>query len=129
MPGDEALKNIAQDVQSMCPEIGQYSVYNRRRKHKPIKKIDKMALLQKFTPFLKLVLPIARNGCTNHAICVVDDLVYDACVDHALKLKMETLDWICGKGGCDNLGPVYCFDKAQINELKKSQTNTTQSTH
>ena len=54
--------------------------------------MDKMTLLQKFTPFLKLVLPIARDGSTDHAICVVDDLIYDACVDHALKLKIETLD-------------------------------------
>ena len=77
MPGDEALKNIAQDVKSLCPLIGQYSIYNRRRKGKPMKKMDKMALLQKFTPFLKLVLPIARDGSTDHAICVVDDLIYD----------------------------------------------------
>ena len=41
----------------------------------------------------------------------VDDIIYDACVEHGLKLKMETLDWVCGIGGCQELGSVYFFNQ------------------
>jgi len=54
--------------------------------------MNKTALLHNYSPFLKLFLPIAKNGFTDHAICAVHDLIYHACVEYALKLKIKIFD-------------------------------------
>ena len=76
-----------------------------------MKKMTKEALISHQTSYLTLVLPIAKDGSTDHAICVVNDIIYDACVEHGLKLKMATLDWVCGRSECEKLGPVYFFNQ------------------
>ena len=111
MPGRAALLEIAKDVQKLCPVIGQYEAFNVRKRDKSMKMMTKEALISHQTPYLTLVLPIAKDGSTDHAICVVDDIIYDARVEHGLKLKMATLDWVCGIGGCEELGPVYFFNQ------------------
>ena len=111
MPGRAALLEIAKDVQKLCPVIGHYEAFNVRRRGKSMRTMTKEALISHKSPYLTLVLPIAKDGSTDHAICVVDDIIYDARVEHGLKLKMATLDWVCGIGGCEELGPVYFFNK------------------
>ena len=76
-----------------------------------MKTMTKEALISHQTPYLTLVLPIAKDGLADHAICVVDDIIYDACVEHSLKLKIAIFDWVCGIGGCEELRPVYFFNK------------------
>lgn len=35
-----------------------------------------------------------------HAVCIVDDLIFDSTQPFALTLSKDSLDWICGDGGC-----------------------------
>ena len=48
------------------------------------------------TEFPTVVVPQGRDGSVNHAVCIVDDLVFDSTQPKALKLCRETLDWVCG---------------------------------
>ena len=60
-------------------------------------------------PYFKIVVPFGNDGTGDHAVAVVDDLVFDLRVQHPLKLKKESLDWVCGPKGCAKLGPVLLF--------------------
>ena len=71
MPGRAALLEIAQDVKKICPVIGNYETFNKRKKNKPMKRMTKEALISHQTPYLTLVLPIAKDGSTDHAICLL----------------------------------------------------------
>jgi hypothetical protein len=44
-----------------------------------------------------------------HAVCVVDDLIFDARFSHALKLCDDTFKWVCGPKGVCQLGHVLRF--------------------
>ena len=35
-----------------------------------------------------------KNGHMTHAFCLVDDLIFDSSASHALKLQMESINWI-----------------------------------
>ena len=47
-----------------------------------------------------MVVPQGKDDSVGHAVCVVDDLIFDSTQKYALKLTKESLDWICGAGGC-----------------------------
>ena len=53
---------------------------------------------------------MGKDGSSNHAITVVNDLVFDSTQPRAMKLKMETLDWICGKGGINYILEAFRFE-------------------
>jgi hypothetical protein len=46
-----------------------------------------------------LIIPLGRDKSLNHAVCVIDDLIFDSTQEFALKLKKKSLDWICGDDG------------------------------
>ena len=46
------------------------------------------------TPYPTLIFPITSSGRTGHAICVVDDLIFDSITDSALRLCEESVNWI-----------------------------------
>ena len=60
-------------------------------------------LVKTKTIYPTLVIPFGNDGSTGHAICVVDDLIFDSTQENALKLCRESLDWICGKYGCKDI--------------------------
>ena len=56
------------------------------------------------SPYPTLVIPFGSDSSLNHAICVVDDLIFNSTQSHALKCGMEVISWVCGsgsKGVCD----------------------------
>ena len=61
------------------------------------------------TPYLTVVQPIGNDSSSDHCVCVVDDLIFDARFDYALKLCKESFDMICGECGAKELGCVFRF--------------------
>ena len=61
--------------------------------------MTKHDLVCKPSPFPTLVIPLGKDGSVSHAICIVDDLVFDSTQPCALKSKFETLDCVCNCGG------------------------------
>ena len=51
-----------------------------------------------------------KDKSVNHAICVIDDLIFDSTQSLALKLTHSTLDWLCGEKEGDNKEKVGCED-------------------
>ena len=66
-------------------------------------------LVQSRSPYFKIVVPFGNDGTGDHAVAVVDDLIFDSRLQNPLKLRKQSLDWVCGPKGCEKLGPVFHF--------------------
>ena len=58
------------------------------------------SLIKDRSIFPTIVVPCGENIGAEHAFCVVDDLIFDSTQAFALILSKDSLDWICGDGGC-----------------------------
>lgn len=90
----EAIKSF---IPNLVPLIGGATIYGKRcagnKKRK--RSITVADLFSDITPYPTLVVPSRQdNGRMTHAFCVVDDLIFDSCTSYALKLKMESINWI-----------------------------------
>ena len=105
-----AIQKLRECIKKFCPQIGQAEVYNtHNRKNGPRKILAIDDLLNSHTPFPTLLILIGVDGSCNHAVTVVDDLVFDSTQAFAFKLKRESFDWICGKNGFKEFDAVYRF--------------------
>jgi hypothetical protein len=50
-----------------------------------------------------------RNADTPHAFCVVDDLIFDSSTPYALKLTMDSVNWIT-RGEGEGIYQAYRFN-------------------
>ena len=64
-----------------------------------MRKMTREDLVTTTTIFPTLVIPVGHDGSTSHAVTVVDDLLFDSTQKTAMKLKKESLNWICGTKG------------------------------
>jgi hypothetical protein len=97
-------------MKEVLPEFGQCMVFNKGHGHSR-KNLSMADLIRCRTSHLTVVYPKGNDGSVDHAVCVVDDLIFDARFSHALKLCDDTLKWVCGpknKGVCQ-LGHVLHF--------------------
>jgi hypothetical protein len=78
------------------PIIGQPTIYGKRTaRHNRFKRnITWDNLFTDITPYPTLVIPILPNGNATHAFCVVDDLIFDSITPYALKLQMDSVNWV-----------------------------------
>ena len=67
-------------------------------------------LINNPSPTLTFVQPKGADGSADHAICIVNDLVFDPKYNVALKLCMETIHFVCGRQGFQELGMVLRFE-------------------
>ena len=109
LPGEQAILHMQNLLKEVIPQIAQPHIYNRARRKKAWKEMSMETLVEDKSPMFKLVIPFDNDGSKDHAICVVDDLIFDARLKHALCLTQESLNWVCGKQGCKMLGPVLHF--------------------
>jgi hypothetical protein len=63
------------------------------------------------TIYPTVLVLVGNDGSVNHAVTVVDDLIFDSTQEFALKLTMESLDWICGPLGMKDIGETYRFSR------------------
>ena len=67
------------------------------------------SLLTELSPYPTVVIPVGKDGSTSHAICVVDDIIFDSTEANALYLKEESLNHICGREGIHGIHKAYRF--------------------
>jgi hypothetical protein len=94
---NQQLEGIRNFLPNLVPSIGAPTVYGKRCSGNSKKKrsITWTDIFRDLTPYPTLVVPTkAKDGRMTHAFCVVDDLIFDSSASHALKLKMESVDWI-----------------------------------
>jgi hypothetical protein len=76
MPDNEAIHCLSKHMKETVPSIGVGFVFNSS--HKQTKRVLMMQdLLQKPTIYPNMVIPLGRDGSASHAICVVDNLIFD----------------------------------------------------
>ena len=109
------------------PDWSFYAKYNVRRKSQRTVKWDGMTLsdlLKDDDHFLpRIVLLKGNDGSMNHAVTVVDDLIFDSTQKFALKKCKESFDWCCGDEGCGGVGPVMQFNCRKKGKLREKMKN------
>lgn len=91
------LRRIIAFMPNLVPLIGGVTVYNQRSNSNGRKKrsLTWKTLFDTPSRFPTLLIPVkGRTGRMNHAVCVVDDLIFDASTPFALKLCMDSMEWI-----------------------------------
>jgi hypothetical protein len=53
---------------------------------------------------------------------VVDDIIFDATLSHAMKLCRESFEWICGNHGVGGIERALRFDKPDKTEKRYTRT-------
>jgi hypothetical protein len=93
----DAIDELRSFMQNTAPCIGTPTIYGIRTKTHSRKKrtLEWEDLFTNLTRYPTLVIPVLPDGSTNHAFCVVDDLIFDSTVQYAMKLTWETVTWIC----------------------------------
>jgi hypothetical protein len=102
------------------PSIGGCEILSRNAKAKKNENktgITITDLVETKTCFPTLVIPIGKDGSNNHAVVVIDDLIFDSTQEFALKLCRESLDWICGEGGIASINIAIRFNRSTQKKL------------
>jgi len=73
---------------STLPLIGLPTKFNEKGK----RKLTIEELLENKTPYPTIVVPVGKNGFCAHAVCMVDDLIFDSITLYALLMKMESFE-------------------------------------
>ena len=98
-------------MQTHLPKIGRATTYGKRNAKKQIRILSQEALIHSQSPYPTVVIPRCKDGGIQHAVCVVDDLVFDSTQEVALKLQLETFEWICSvNDGFNEVAEAYRFD-------------------
>ena len=110
LPGDMSLLRISSMIQDEIPEFGNFKIFNKGRHNgKKAKLMSAEDIVENKTRYLKLVVPVCNSGLVDHAIAVVDDLIFDTRINYALKLTVHALHVVCGRRGIHDLGQVYVY--------------------
>jgi hypothetical protein len=91
---DFAIKELKRLMPAIAPTIGRPFIYNKRTASGVLRHLTWTQVLSELTPYPTLIIPVLPNGTMPHALCVVDDLIFDSITSCALKLCKESLDWI-----------------------------------
>jgi hypothetical protein len=109
LPGDVVFDQLRDIMKEVLPESGQCMVFNKGHGHRQ-KNISVADLIRCRTPYLLTVVHPKGNDClADHAVCVVDGLIFDARFSHTLELCDDTFKWVCEPKGVFQLGHVLCF--------------------
>ena len=85
-----------------APSIGHTQKFGRFKRRKR-GNFDYKDLIKEITKYPTIVIPVGQDGSTNHAVCIVDDLVFDSTQKFALKLQFRSFDWVVGcEGGLES---------------------------
>ena len=122
METDEQITALLPMMRNFVPVIGNAYIYGVRTKgHKREKRsLSWYDLFTSLTEYPTLIIPMLPNGDTTHAFCVVDDLIFDSSTPFALKLTMESVNWIFGNKKVD-LNKAYRFCKRWSPENHKCE--------
>ena len=113
LPGELVLDEFRQQMLFAFPKNGECQIFNKAKRKKPKhgKRTKEMSVTDLLypSPYVTLVIPKGVDGSSDHAICVVDDLIFDARYPRALRLNIKSLNSICGNLGLEKLGVVFQF--------------------
>ncbi len=122
---DLAIKKLKDAMLQFLPCIGDCTIFNvRNAKKRTIKKLSIEDLITIKTRFPTVILPLGNDGAYNHAVVVIDDIVFDSTQEFALKLCRESLDWICGDKGMASIYIGLRFNRGNATKDKLQHVDT-----
>ena len=77
--------------------------------------------LDTYNPYPTVVIPMGADGSISHAICVIDDLIFDTTQAFALKGTRKSFGWICD---CGTQGFVEVYQAIRFDRGFKCRTHT-----
>jgi hypothetical protein len=93
-----SIEALRKAMLKYAPIIGRPTIYNKRRKGKKRKlTLQEISIVK--SPYPTLIIPLGSDSSVNHAICVVDDLIFDSTQSHAMINRLDAISWICDSGG------------------------------
>jgi hypothetical protein len=122
LPHEKAILSLRDRIKMHAPEIGGVVAFNQHRKRRKMNRISLDELVQNKTIFPTVVIPRANDRSASHAVVVVDDIIFDASLSHAMKLCRESFEWICGKHGVGGIERALHFDKPDKTEKRYTRT-------
>ena len=125
MPKQTAIAEFKTTMEEKVPCIGTCEVFNVKNSRGKKKVLSVEDLIQNKTRFPTLVIPYGNDGSNNHAIVVIDDLIFDSTQPYAMKLCRESLDWICGEGGVASINIAMRFNRNFGTKVKFEHKDTT----
>jgi hypothetical protein len=109
-PLDQQLDGLEKCVRDFDPDL---KSLQRQVKGPGLKEWDPLDLEWETSKEFKeamLVVLLGADGGTQHAVAIVDDLLFDSNLPNALKLTRRALDWCCGcEGGYVGLNKAIKF--------------------
>ena len=108
LPGTKGIEALKAAMIECAPCIGRPYVFNKR-KRKPRSRLTVEEVTSVYSQYPTVVIPLGTDGSVSHAICVVDDLIFDATQWCALKCKVDSIGWICDSGSKGVAGVYEAF--------------------
>lgn len=102
MDFEGGISEVREFMKELVPLIGLPMIFGKRlnSKGRTKRNIEWKDVLDNYTPFPTVVIPLLPDGSTSHAFCIVDDLIFDSSTQFALKLQWESVQWICNYSPC-----------------------------
>jgi hypothetical protein len=75
-------------------------------------RLSTVYIINKLSIYPTVIVLVGNDGSVNHAVTVVDDLIFDSTQAFAMKLTKESFDWICGRLGMKEIGRTYRFNRS-----------------
>jgi hypothetical protein len=122
---DLAIRKLKEAMLKFVPCIGDCTLFNvRNAKKRTIKKLTIEDLISTKTRFPTVIIPLGNDGSYNHAVVVIDDIIFDSTQEFALKLCRESLDWICGEKGIASIYIGLRFNRGNATKDKLQHVDT-----
>ena len=127
--GSTGIDELRESMIVCAPIVGRPMLFNTSKKKRK-RPIHLKEIVTQLTPYPTLIIPLGADRSVNHAICVVDNLIFDSTQSFAMKCQVDAIGWICncGKKGVADVFeamrfqyPINCspLDRMVVNNWKK----------
>jgi len=119
LPGKDQVGTLLAHLQASVPQFGRTVKYNKATSSKGTRVLDLEDLIRNKTTRPLVLIPLACDGQVSHAVCIIDDLVFDSTQQRAMKLIMDSLHWSCGRCGFESVWEAYLLTPHGCKEDKR----------
>ena len=112
LDGKTSLVEMKKLMRKGVPQIGDCFSFNTKNGKKKEVCLSIADLVNNLTIYPTVIVLVGNDGSVNHAVTVVDDLIFDSTQAFAMKLTQESLDWISGPLGLKEIGTTYRFNQS-----------------
>ena len=75
----KGIDKVVETLGECFHELGRPQKYNQRNASKKMREpLTWEELIQRPLPYLTIVVPVGKDGCRNHAIAIIDNIIFDA---------------------------------------------------